>query len=92
MNAKCYHTIANLTPLAVILGALSAFAAQDVREEFHQNYPLNKAGKIFLENVNGNVHVVTWDRDEGKLALSASKRSTPSRENPGTTPPAWTTP
>src|SRR6266704_1686141 len=67
MNAKCYHTIANLTPLAVILGALSAFAAQDVREEFHQNYPLNKAGKIFLENVNGNVHVVTWDRDEVKL-------------------------
>jgi len=67
MNAKCYHTIANLTPLAAILGALSAFAAQDVREEFHQNYPLNKAGKIFLENVNGNVHVVTWDRDEVKL-------------------------
>lgn len=67
MNAKCYHTMANLTPLAVILGALSAFAAQDVREEFHQNYPLNKAGKIFLENVNGNVHVVTWDRDEVKL-------------------------
>ena len=67
MNAKWYHTLANLTPLAVILGALSAFAAQDVREEFHQNYPLNKDGKIFLENVNGNVHVVTWDRDEVKL-------------------------
>jgi len=31
MNAKWYHTLANLTPLAVILGALSAFAAQDVR-------------------------------------------------------------
>jgi DUF4097 and DUF4098 domain-containing protein YvlB len=63
MNAKCY-TIPALTSLAVILGALVAFAGQEVREEFHQNYPLDKAGKVSLENVNGNVNVVTWDRDE----------------------------
>src|SRR5260370_37872953 len=66
MNAKGY-TIPTLTAFAVILGALSAFAGQEVREEFHQNYPLEKAGKVSLENVNGNVHVVTWDRDEVKV-------------------------
>src|SRR5258708_38992989 len=74
MKAKCY-TIPDLTSLAVILSALSSFAGQEVREEFHQNYPLDKGGKVSLENVNGNVHVVTWDREEEKVdAVTHAKK------------------
>jgi len=56
-----------LVSLATVLGALAAFAAQEVREEFHQTYPLSKEGRVRLENVNGNVHIVTWDREEIKV-------------------------
>jgi len=54
-----------LVSLATVFCALAAFAADEVREEFHQTYPLNKQGKVHLENVNGNVHIVTWDRETG---------------------------
>ena len=59
--------VLTLVSLATVLGALAAFAAEEVREEFHQTYPLNKQGRVHLENVNGNVHIVTWDREEIKV-------------------------
>src|SRR5438309_477560 len=59
--------VLTLVSLATVLGALAAFTAEEVREEFHQTYPLNNQGRVQLENVNGNVHVVTWDREEIKV-------------------------
>src|SRR5947207_3915863 len=59
--------VLTMISLATVLGALAAFAAEEVREEFHQTYPLNQQGRVHLENVNGNVHVVTWDREEIKV-------------------------
>jgi len=53
--------------LATVFGALGASAGQEVREEFHQTYPLTRQGRVHLENVNGNVHIVTWDREEVKV-------------------------
>jgi putative adhesin len=38
-----------------------------VTEEFHHTYPLNADGRVSLENVNGNVHVSAWDRNEVKV-------------------------
>jgi len=38
--------VLTLVSLATVLGALAAFAANELREEFHQTYPLNKQGKI----------------------------------------------
>src|SRR2546429_93411 len=67
--------VLTLVSLATVLGALAAFAAEEVREEFHQTYPLNKQGRIHLENVNGNVHIVTWDREEIKVdAIKHAKK------------------
>jgi len=52
----------------VALGSIAFLAAgQDLREEFHQTYPLTAAGRVSLSNINGAVHVAAWDRSEVKL-------------------------
>jgi len=69
----CKHL--TLISLATTLAALPVFAGQEVREEFHQTYPLNKQGRVHLENVNGNVRIVTWDREEIKVdAIKQAKK------------------
>ena len=46
-----------------------------MREEFRQTYPLDKPGKVQLENVNGNVRIGTWDREEIKVeAIKRAKK------------------
>jgi DUF4097 and DUF4098 domain-containing protein YvlB len=35
---------------------------QELREEFHQTYPLSQTGRISLENINGGVQIKIWDR------------------------------
>lgn len=75
MNAKFYPTISLLPSVALIMGSLVAYAGQELREEFHQTYPLDKTARISLENVNGDVHVVTWDREEVKVdAVKRAKK------------------
>lgn len=59
---------------AVMMGTLAVVRAE-VREEFHQTYPLDKTGEVSLENVNGSVHVTAWDRDEVKVdAVKRAKK------------------
>src|SRR5688500_14431751 len=36
--------------------------SQELREEFHQTYPLSANGRIMLENINGGVQIKVWDR------------------------------
>lgn len=38
-----------------------------VTEEFHQVYQLSAEGRIELENINGPVHITSWDRNEVKV-------------------------
>jgi DUF4097 and DUF4098 domain-containing protein YvlB len=40
---------------------------EQVTEEFHQSYPLSADGRISLENINGSVRVISWDRNEVKV-------------------------
>ena len=35
---------------------------QDLREEFHQTYPISPNGRISLENINGGVQIKVWDQ------------------------------
>ena len=52
----------------ISLTNLPAHAFWDgAREEFHQTYPLQAGGRIELDNINGAVHISTWDRDEVKV-------------------------
>src|SRR3954452_16835163 len=53
----------------IIAGMVSAPAQkpQEVQEEFHQTYPLTESGRVSLENINGGVKIVGWDRNEVKV-------------------------
>ena len=59
------------TWLGTFLGLLSALliaqahGAEALHEEFHQVYPVSVNPRISLENINGDVHVAAWDRNEG---------------------------
>src|SRR3984957_780981 len=54
-------------PLIFALGALASDHSDSVTEEFHQTYPLMSAGRVELDNINGAVHISTWDRNEVKV-------------------------
>ena len=36
-------------------------------EEFHQTYALTADGRVELDNINGAVHISSWDRNEVKV-------------------------
>jgi DUF4097 and DUF4098 domain-containing protein YvlB len=61
-----------------ILGALLALllaipAGAEVTEDFHRTVPLSANGEVSLSNVNGNVEIVGWDRNE--VQIDAVKKS-----------------
>ena len=66
------------TWLGAVLGSLCALLvlavaahASDHRsaltEEFHQTYPITANGRVELDNINGPVHISSWDRNEVKV-------------------------
>ncbi|MCJ7441339.1 MAG: DUF4097 family beta strand repeat-containing protein [Thermoanaerobaculaceae bacterium] len=50
-----------LIPVVFCIAAL-ALAAEPLRENFDQTYPLAAGGRIALSNVNGSVQVNVWDQ------------------------------
>ncbi len=54
--------------LALLFTAgMQAQAAEQLRDEFHKTYPLAANGRISLSNINGNVAITGWDRNEVKI-------------------------
>jgi len=45
----------------------AAQGREQVREEFHQTYPLSANGRVSLENIQGDVRINAWDRNEVKV-------------------------
>jgi DUF4097 and DUF4098 domain-containing protein YvlB len=45
-------------------GGASPQTREELREEFHQTYPLAAGGRVSLENVNGSLRITAWDRDQ----------------------------
>jgi DUF4097 and DUF4098 domain-containing protein YvlB len=60
-------------PQSVDFAAPQEGGADEVRDEFHQTYPLSANGRISLENINGGVRISVWDRNEVKV--DAAKRA-----------------
>jgi DUF4097 and DUF4098 domain-containing protein YvlB len=62
---------AALGAVSVLLLFAAAAHASDregkLSEEFHQVYQLSAQGRIDLENINGPVHITSWDRNEVKV-------------------------
>jgi DUF4097 and DUF4098 domain-containing protein YvlB len=58
------------TICALFALALGAHASDDrgaFTEEFHQTYSLTPDGRIELDNINGAVHISTWDQNQVKV-------------------------
>lgn len=69
-SAMCLGTALG-TVCALFVFSLGARAAghqdRSYTEEFHQTYPLSADGRIELDNINGDVHISSWDRNEVKV-------------------------
>ena len=53
--------------LALAIGAHASDHRGALSEEFHQTYALTSDGRIELDNINGSVHISSWDRNEVKV-------------------------
>ena len=58
------------TGCALLMLAMGAHASEHrgaLSEEFHQTYALTADGRVELDNINGPVHISSWDRNEVKV-------------------------
>jgi DUF4097 and DUF4098 domain-containing protein YvlB len=58
------------TVCALLIFAVGAHASDHrgaLTEEFHQTYALMADGRVELGNINGSVHISSWDRNEVKV-------------------------
>jgi DUF4097 and DUF4098 domain-containing protein YvlB len=55
------------TPELAALEPLQKPKGDELTEEFHQSYPLTATGRVSIANINGNVHISAWDRNEVKV-------------------------
>src|SRR5208282_2007470 len=53
--------------LALALGAHAFDHGGSLTEEFHQTYAITAGGRVELDNINGDVHISSWDRNEVKV-------------------------
>jgi hypothetical protein len=53
--------------LVLALGAHAADHRGTFTEEFHQTYALTPDGRVELDNINGAVHISTWEKNEVKV-------------------------
>jgi len=53
--------------LVLALGARASDHSGSLTEEFHQTYAITSDGRIELDNINGAVHISSWDRNEVKV-------------------------
>jgi DUF4097 and DUF4098 domain-containing protein YvlB len=58
--------------LTATLLALAPHAGATVTENFKQSYPLDANGTVHLDNVNGDIDIVAWDKAE--VSLEAEKK------------------
>jgi DUF4097 and DUF4098 domain-containing protein YvlB len=52
---------------ALMVSAFSISATAQVTEDFHRTVPLSSNGRVSLENINGNVTITGWDRNEVQI-------------------------
>src|SRR5271157_4928337 len=52
---------------ALMAFALSVSATAQITQEFHRTVPLSANGRVSLDNVNGNVTITGWERNEVQI-------------------------
>jgi DUF4097 and DUF4098 domain-containing protein YvlB len=53
--------------LLALAGAACLLANDNFHEEFSKIYTLSARGRVSLENINGDVHIHAWDRNEVRV-------------------------
>lgn len=53
--------------LGTVLALAASSHAQQLTEEFHQQYPLPSNGSVKINNVNGVIKIAAWDQDQVKV-------------------------
>jgi DUF4097 and DUF4098 domain-containing protein YvlB len=53
--------------LVLAIGAHASDHSGSLTEEFHQTYTITADGRVELDNINGAVHIASWDRNEVKV-------------------------
>jgi DUF4097 and DUF4098 domain-containing protein YvlB len=53
--------------LSLVLSAHASDHRGAYTEEFHQTYAITSDGRVELDNINGPVHISSWDRNEVKV-------------------------
>ena len=61
--------------LGVCWACTAALAGKEFREELHQTHPLSDAGQVSVENVNGSIRVIAWDRPEVQVDVVKTANS-----------------
>ena len=56
-----------LCALVLAIGAHASDHRGALTEEFHQTYAITAEGRVELDNINGAVHISSWDRNEVKV-------------------------
>jgi DUF4097 and DUF4098 domain-containing protein YvlB len=51
----------------VLLDPIQKARGDELTEEFHQTYALNPTGRVSIANINGDVRISAWDRNEVKV-------------------------
>src|SRR3989440_630533 len=69
----CMVVLASLALTAADATRAQSSSRPELTEEFHQTYPLNADGRVSLTNINGDVRVAAWDRNE--IKVDAVKRA-----------------
>lgn len=64
-RAALVGAVAPLTPVSILSDKDAT--SDELREEFHQSYPLTANGRVSIENLNGGVRVAVWDQNEVKV-------------------------
>lgn len=62
-------------PLLALVLAFTTAASARVTEKFAHTYPLDAQGSIRLENINGSVEIVAWDKAEVSLEAEKSAKN-----------------
>ena len=82
MKIEIHHRERRLLGLLLIVLATALYGAvsvaiadtpDELREEFHQTYPLAANGRVSLHNISGAVRITGWDRNE--VRVDAVKRA-----------------
>lgn len=68
-RTMAYFDNSRTHPAAIVAIKLSEPQARgdELTEEFHQSYPLSANGRVSIQNINGDVQISVWDRNEVKV-------------------------